>query len=200
MPPMQAAEAELHRIDRLGARCLFRGAAAYPVLLDQIEAAPPMLIVKGDPALLARRAVAIVGARNASGAAVRFARMLAHDLGEQGWLVVSGLARGIDTAAHVGSIATGTAAVIAGGIDVVYPPENDALQRDIAERGLLIAEQPHALRCRRVFDLGRVVLEQAGHCGASQPPRRPPVACQSNGGRPNERPGRKLVAAASFRT
>ena len=145
---MQAAEAELHRIDRLGARCLFRGAAAYPVLLDQIEAAPPMLIVKGDPALLARRAVAIVGARNASGAAVRFARMQAHDLGEQGWLVVSGLARGIDTAAHVGSIATGTAAVIAGGIDVVYPPENDALQRDIAERGLLIAEQPPGVEPR----------------------------------------------------
>ncbi len=148
MPPVQASQAELDHIDRLGARCLFRGTAAYPALLDQIEAAPPMLIVKGDPALFARRVVAIVGARNASGAAVRFARMLAHDLGEQGWLVVSGLARGIDTAAHVGSIATGTAAVIAGGIDVVYPPENDALQRDIAERGLLIAEQPPGVEPR----------------------------------------------------
>ena len=145
---MQAAQAELDRIDRLGARCLFRGTAAYPALLDQIDTAPPLLIVKGDPALFARRAVAIVGARNASGAAVRFARMLAHDLGEQGWLVVSGLARGIDTAAHVGSIATGTAAVIAGGIDVVYPPENDKLQRDIAERGLLIAEQPPGVEPR----------------------------------------------------
>ncbi len=120
----------------------------YPLLLDQIEGAPAMLTVKGDTALLDRRAVAIVGARNASAAAIRFARMLAHQLGEAGWLVVSGLARGIDTAAHVGSIDAGTAGVIAGGIDVVYPPENAELQRAIAERGLLIAEQPPGVEPR----------------------------------------------------
>ena len=120
----------------------------YPVLLGQVEAAPAMLTVRGDVALLDRRAVSIVGARNASGAAIRFARMLAHDLAEQGWLVVSGLARGIDTAAHVGSIGAGTAAVIAGGIDIVYPPENAGLQQDIAERGVLIAEQPPGVEPR----------------------------------------------------
>jgi DNA processing protein len=171
------AEAELERLDRLGARCLFRGTAGYPRLLDRIEAAPPMLSIKGDPALLDRRAVAMVGARNASGAAIRFARMLAHELAEAGWLVVSGLARGIDTAAHLGSIHAGTAAVIAGGIDVVYPPENDALQRDIAERGLLIAEQPPRTEPRaRHFPyrnriiaglgLGTVVVEAAPKSGS----------------------------------
>ena len=148
VPAAADAEAEFDRLGRLGATWLFRGLAGYPPLLDQIETAPPILTIKGDPALLARRAVAIVGARNASGAAIRFARMLAHDLGEQGWLVVSGLARGIDTAAHVGSIGAGTAAVIAGGIDMVYPPENAALQNDIAERGVLVAEQPPGVEPR----------------------------------------------------
>ena len=148
VPPVERAEAEFARIERLGARCLFRGMVGYPMLLDQIEGAPPMLSIRGNAALLDRRAVAIVGARNASGAAIRFARMLAHDLAEAGWLVVSGLARGIDTAAHMGSIHAGTAAVIAGGIDVVYPPENAGLQSDIAERGLLIAEQPPGVEPR----------------------------------------------------
>lgn len=138
----------MERVDRLGARYLFRGEAGYPALLDEIDTAPAALIIRGDAALLDRRVVAIVGARNASGAAIRFARMLAHGLGEAGWLVVSGLARGIDTAAHAGSIATGTAAVIAGGIDIVYPPENAALQDEIAERGLLIAEQPPGVEPR----------------------------------------------------
>lgn len=177
VPPPARAEAELAGVERLGGHCLFRGADGYPTLLDQIESAPPMLSVKGDVALFARRAVAIVGARNASGAAVRFARMLAHDLAGQGWLVVSGLARGIDTAAHVGSIECGTAAVIAGGIDVVYPPENARLQNDIAERGLLIAEQPPGVEPRaRHFPyrnriiagltLGTVVVEAAPKSGS----------------------------------
>ena len=86
--------------------------------------------------------VAIVGARNASAAACRFARQLAYDLGQQGAVVVSGLARGIDTAAHEGSIETGTIGVIAGGLDIFYPPENEARQRAMAERGLVIAEMP----------------------------------------------------------
>ncbi|KQX18197.1 DNA processing protein DprA [Sphingomonas sp. Root50] len=148
IPPPRIAQDEMERVDRLGARYLFRGEAGYPALLDEIDTAPPALIIRGEAALLGRRVVAIVGARNASGAAIRFARMLAHGLGEAGWLVVSGLARGIDTAAHTGSIATGTAAVIAGGIDIVYPPENAALQEEIAERGLLIAEQPPGIEPR----------------------------------------------------
>lgn len=175
--PAAAAEAELARVEALGATMLFRGCDGYPHLLDQIEAAPPVLTVMGDRTLLDRRAVSIVGARNASGAAVRFARMLAHDLAAQGMLVVSGLARGIDTAAHVGSIDAGTAAVIAGGIDIVHPPQNAALQRDIAERGLLIAEQPpgtqpHArhfpYRNRIIAGLamGTVVVEAAPKSGS----------------------------------
>ena len=148
LPPVESAQAEFGRIEQLGARCLFRGEPGYPLLLDQVENAPAMLIIKGDQKLLERKAIAIVGARNASGAAIRFARMLAHDLTGLGWLVVSGLARGIDTAAHAGSIEGGTAAVIAGGIDIAYPPENGSLQRDIAERGLLIAEQPPGVEPR----------------------------------------------------
>jgi DNA processing protein len=107
-----------------------------------LEDAPPLLIAKGDFALLDRVAVAIVGARNASAAACRFARGLAHDLGREEVTVVSGLARGIDSAAHDGSLESGTVAVIAGGIDFYYPPENEARQEEIAERGLLIAEMP----------------------------------------------------------
>jgi DNA processing protein len=135
-------EREMSHVERLGARYLFLGQGLYPSLLAEIEAAPPALIVKGQLGLLARPAIAIVGARNASAAACRFARMLAQGLGEEGVVVVSGLARGIDSAAHDGSLETGTVGVIAGGIDVVYPPENEARQAAIAERGLLVAEQP----------------------------------------------------------
>jgi DNA processing protein len=144
--PRLAAAADIERemaaVARLGAHYLFLGEADYPSLLAELEAAPPAIVVKGDLALLDRPAVAIVGARNASAAACRFARGLAQALGEAGLLVVSGLARGIDSAAHDGSLATGTAGVIAGGIDIVYPPENEARQRAVAERGLLIAEMP----------------------------------------------------------
>lgn len=136
------AEREMEKVARLGADYLFLGEGAYPPLLAEVESAPPVLIVKGDLALLERPAVAIVGARNASAAACRFARGLAQALGEAGILIVSGLARGIDSAAHDGSLGTGTAGVIAGGIDIVYPPENEDRQRAVAERGLLIAEMP----------------------------------------------------------
>jgi len=137
-----AAETEVAAVERLGARYLFLGDADYPALLAEIDTAPPALIVRGEHALLARPAVAIVGARNASAAACRFARQLAQDLGVAGALVVSGLARGIDTAAHRGAIDSATAAVIASGIDIAFPPENAGLQEEIAVRGLLIAEQP----------------------------------------------------------
>jgi len=141
-------EAEMTGVAALGARYLFRGEPGYPPLLDQIESAPPALIVKGDPALLEGRAVAMVGARNASANAMRFARGLAAELGRAGAVVVSGLARGIDTEAHVGALDTGTIAVIAGGIDVVYPPENARLQAEVAERGLVVSEQPPGLEPR----------------------------------------------------
>jgi DNA processing protein len=137
-----AVEREMEAVARLGARYLFLGQGLYPPLLAELETAPPALIVKGHLTLLDRPAVAVVGARNASAAACRFARGLSQKLGEAGALVVSGLARGIDTAAHDGALDTGTLAVVAGGIDIFYPPENEARQRAIAERGLLVSEQP----------------------------------------------------------
>jgi DNA processing protein len=171
------AEREIAQVARLGARHLFLGVAPYPALLAEIETAPPALIVKGNIDLLDRTAVGMVGARNASAAACRFARQLAHNLGGAGIAIVSGLARGVDSAAHDGALETGTIAVIAGGIDVVYPPENEARQRAIAERGLLVAEQPPGVEPRaRHFPyrnriiagltLGTVVVEAAPKSGS----------------------------------
>ncbi len=136
------ARREMALVEKLGARYLFVGQGLYPRLLAALEDAPPLIMVKGDLALLERPAVAMVGARNASAAACRFARGLAHDLGREGLVVVSGLARGIDSAAHDGALEGGTIGVIAGGIDVAYPPENAERQNAIATRGLLIAEMP----------------------------------------------------------
>jgi DNA processing protein len=142
LPTRSMIEDEVATVERVGARYLFLGLPGYPAALAEIQTAPPVLIVRGRRALLDRPALAMVGARNASASACRFARGLASELGAQDVSVVSGLARGIDTAAHQGSLDHGTIAVIAGGIDVVYPPENAELQEDIATRGLLIAEQP----------------------------------------------------------
>jgi len=136
------ADTEVRRVEKLGARYLVLGQGLYPRLLAELEDAPPLLMVRGRLELLEKPAVAMVGARNASAAACRFARGLAHDLGREGLVVVSGLARGIDSAAHDGSLASGTIGVIAGGIDVTYPPENKDRQEAIATDGLLIAEMP----------------------------------------------------------
>ena len=100
-----------------------------------------MICVKGDLSLLGRSGVAIVGARNASAIARKFTRQLAREIGGEGHVIVSGLARGIDTAAHEAALETGTIAVIAGGIDVIYPPENAALHAAIGERGVIVSEQ-----------------------------------------------------------
>ena len=153
-------EREMARVRAFGARYLLLGHSDYPPMLAEIEDAPPVLIVAGDDALAFRPGVAVVGARNASAAAIRFARQIAHDLGRAGVTVVSGLARGIDTAAHTGSIASGTIGVVAGGIDVFYPPENEALQRAVAERGLLVAEQPPGTepRARHFPYRNRIIL------------------------------------------
>jgi DNA processing protein len=148
LAPRAAIEREIEAVASLGARYLFLGQGLYPPLLAELESAPPALIVKGRLTLLEKPAVAMVGARNASAAACRFARALAQRLGEAGIVIVSGLARGIDTAAHDGSLETGTIAVIAGGIDISYPPENEARQAAIAERGLLVAEQPPGVEPR----------------------------------------------------
>lgn len=170
-------EQEIARSRAAGARYLLMGDKDYPFLLDQMEAAPPALIVRGQVALASRDCVALVGARNASAAACRFARTLAQDLGQQGAVVVSGLARGIDTAAHQGSVGSGTVAVIACGIDIAFPPENEALQEQIAEEGLLVTEHPPGVqplarqfpaRNRIIAGLakGTVVVEAAPKSGS----------------------------------
>ncbi len=130
-----AAEAELDAARRFGAEPLFTIEPGYPPALAATDAPPPMIYVKGSRQLLARPAVAIVGSRQASAAGTKLARLFAAELGRAGYTVVSGLARGIDAAAHEASLEAGTVAVLAGGIDNVYPPENAALQRAIAEQG-----------------------------------------------------------------
>ncbi len=140
--PADTAEAELETLGKLGATMIFMGTPAYPALLAATETAPPVLAAHGDLGLLDRPAVAIVGARNASAAGSRFARQLAADLAAADLVVVSGLARGIDAAAHQGALAQGTIAAVAGGVDVPYPPENAPLTADIAAQGLILAEQP----------------------------------------------------------
>lgn len=172
-----AVRREIAAVERLGARYLFLDDPAYPPLLAELENAPPALIVRGDAALLARPCVAMVGARNASAAACRFARQLAIGLIEQGATVVSGLARGIDTAAHQGALAGGTVGVIASGIDIVFPPENAELQERVARQGLLVTEQPPGTEpLARFFparnriiaglSLGTVVVEAAPRSGS----------------------------------
>ncbi len=140
------AEREMAATARLGARYLFLDDPDYPRLLAEIETAPPALILRGDVTHATRPCIAMVGARNASAAACRFARQLALQLAEEGTTIVSGLARGIDTATHIGALGAGssgaTISVIASGIDIAYPPDNTALQERIATEGLLLAEQP----------------------------------------------------------
>ncbi len=140
------AEREMAATAKLGGRYLFLDDPDYPRLLTEIETAPPTLIFRGDITHAARPCIAMVGARNASAAACRFARQLALQLAEEGTTIVSGLARGIDTAAHIGALGAGssgaTIGVIASGIDIAYPPDNTALQERIATEGLLLAEQP----------------------------------------------------------
>ena len=140
--PVEAVLHELAAIERFGAELLFEDDGRFPPLLRSMAGAPVALTVKGDLALLQRNACAIVGARNASASACKLATFLAQGLSEAGITVVSGLARGIDTAAHRGSLANGTIAVVAGGIDFAYPPENADLQAAIGDQGLLIAEMP----------------------------------------------------------
>jgi DNA processing protein len=143
--PAGVALAELRAGQAAGARMLCAGDSSYPATLLSIPDAPPILWVTGDPGVLSRPMVAIVGARNASSLGTRMARGLARELGEAGFVVVSGLARGIDTAAHAATLDTGTLAVLAGGVDVLYPAENAGLAQDITAHGLRISEQPMGL-------------------------------------------------------
>ncbi|WP_286830881.1 MULTISPECIES: DNA-processing protein DprA [Kordiimonas] len=146
-PPSQsAAEQELERITEVGGHALFLNGADYPPQLAAIEDAPPVLFTIGRLDLLHGRSVGIVGARNASVSGLKLTRTIASALADAGVTITSGLARGIDTAAHQASVDHGTIACVAGGLDIFYPPENEALQRQIAEVGLLVSEMPMGTR------------------------------------------------------
>ncbi|MDO6586631.1 DNA-processing protein DprA [Salipiger sp. 1_MG-2023] len=139
--------AEIKAARLYGARAVFAGEPGYPTLLADIPDAPPMLWVAGDVAALTRPSVALVGARNASSLGGRMAKSLAKELGKEGFVVVSGLARGIDTAAHQAALEGGTVAVMAGGVDILYPSENTRLAQDIRNNGgALISEQPMGMQ------------------------------------------------------
>ncbi len=175
--PADKAEQEIAGLAEIGARLVARGEPDYPAPLAAIEDAPPLIAVKGNAALMRRPAIGVVGARNASAAGLRFTRQIAAELGRAGLTVVSGLARGIDAAAHAGSLETGTVAVLGGGIDVVYPGENAELYDRVAELGLLVAESPlgtqpqarHFPRRNRLISglsLGVLVVEAALKSGS----------------------------------
>ncbi len=133
---------ELESLERFGGTILCSCEPDYPAGLRALDAPPPVLSVAGQRDLLARDMVAVVGARNASALGRKFAARLAQELGQAGFVVTSGLARGIDAAAHEGSLASGTCAVVAGGIDVIYPPEHAGLFARIAAEGVVVAEMP----------------------------------------------------------
>ena len=140
VPPADTVEREYNALRQLGGDVVLASGMEYSLPLAATEDAPPVLSVLGRIELLQQPAIGIVGARNASLNGRKLATQLAQELGAAEQIVVSGLARGIDTAAHEGSLATGTIAVIAGGIDIVYPPENKKLYDQIAEQGLIVAE------------------------------------------------------------
>ncbi|KUF08781.1 DNA processing protein DprA [Pseudoponticoccus marisrubri] len=170
--------AEMRAARDKGARLVCRGAPGYPPLLAQLADAPPALWVVGDMAILSRPMIALVGARNASSLGLRMARALAEGLGQAGFTVASGLARGVDTAAHVAALPTGTVAAMAGGVDMLYPSENTRLAEEIAATGgARLSEQPMGMapvarhfpvRNRIVSGLSQavVVVEAAAKSGS----------------------------------
>lgn len=175
--PREVAEREWEAGQRAGARLIAFGGPDYPAALCDLDDPPPLIWALGDTALLSRPTIALVGARTASSLGLRMARRLAGDLAEAGHAIVSGLARGVDTEAHKAALATGTVAVMAGGVDVVYPPENAVLAREIEDQGLLLSEQPMHLppqarhfprRNRIISGLARavVLVEAAAKSGS----------------------------------
>lgn len=140
--PLTQVEREYQAIKKFGGDIICAAETDYPVSLAAIDDAPPVVTYTGNIALLKKSCVGIVGSRNASLNGRKFTEKLAHELGIAGATVISGLARGIDTAAHAGSLDTGTVAVLGGGLDIIYPPENKDLYAQIRERGLIIAESP----------------------------------------------------------
>jgi DNA processing protein len=174
---LQEAEQEISAAQRMGARFVALGEPDYPARLRMIDDAPPLLAVRGNADILLQPMTAIVGSRNASAAGAKFASQIARQLGEAGFATASGLARGIDAAAHRASLETGTVAVLAGGHDRIYPPEHGELLTQILERGAAISEMPFGWEPRaRDFprrnrlisglSLGVVVIEAARRSGS----------------------------------
>lgn len=140
-----AAIAEMDALERAGGRMIFAADELYPLALAAIDDAPPVISILGNPKLLNLPCIGIVGARNASLNGRKFAEKISRDLGEAGQVVVSGLARGIDAAAHTGALPFGTVACVAGGVDVIYPPENTKLYEQIKFEGCIVAESPFGI-------------------------------------------------------
>ena len=176
--PRDIVEKEMKDTAHFGARFILYGTPEYPKLLHTLNDPPPIITMVGHPHLWQKNdLVAMVGSRNASATSCQFAQKLARELGENGFTVVSGLARGIDTFVHKGSLAGGTVAVIAGGIDNIYPPENEALFAQIRESGAIITEQafgslpfsgsfPGRNRIIAGMTLGTVVVEASTRSGS----------------------------------
>lgn len=141
-PPLSEIEDEYENLLKIGGDIITAADDNYPLALAATDDAPPVISVLGNPDLMNNNCLSIVGARNASLNGRKFAEKLAQALGRHEMMIVSGLARGIDTAAHIGSLETGTIAVVAGGIDIIYPEENKKLYEQIKEQGLIIAESP----------------------------------------------------------
>jgi len=171
------ANAEIEALNRLGGRLIAAIEPDFPAGLAVLEPPPPLISVLGQVPVLKREMVGVVGARNASALGIKFAARLAADLGNAGLVVVSGLARGIDHASHTGSLETGTVAVVAGGVDVIYPPEHKPLYNDIKSRGAIVSEMPlgmaplsrHFPRRNRLISgmaRGVVVIEAAERSGS----------------------------------
>lgn len=174
---LKEAEQEFELARRMGAHFVALGEPDYPARLRMIDDAPPLIAVRGNTKALLEPMIAMVGSRNASAAGAKFASQIAHELGEAGFVTASGLARGIDAAAHRASLATGTIAVLAGGQDRIYPPEHVALLDQILEHGAAISEMPLGWEPRaRDFprrnrlisglSLGVVVIEAARRSGS----------------------------------
>jgi DNA processing protein len=176
--PRETALREIELTESYGAKLVLYGAPQYPKLLLGISDPPPLITVSGNSGLWENKdSIAIVGARNASANGCQFGQHIAQELGENGLSVVSGLARGIDTFVHKGSLATGTVAIIAGGIDTIYPPENAGLYQQIREHGAIISEQafgalpysgsfPGRNRIIAGMSLGTVVVEASPKSGS----------------------------------
>ena len=175
--PPENAERDLEAADHIGAKFIAYGEPDYPALLRQTDGAPPLVCAKGNFDLLNEPSIALVGSRNASAVGRKFARTLATAFGKAGFVTVSGLARGIDTSVHEASLQTGTIAVVAGGIDIVYPPENGPLHEEIFAKGVVISEMvpgvrpqarhfPRRNRLISGITLGTVVVEAATRSGS----------------------------------